>query len=77
MRFKLTTSGHFYTEASAEPLRKLGFKFDSYRGGSKLEKIQDSEIEIDSLEALMDFVSDWGEIVLTDDTIEICDYYRE
>jgi len=79
MKFKLRTSGNFYSPKDIEPLEALGFKFEDTSLVDKKTKykIEDAEVEINSLEQLMEFVSKYGEIVLSNDAIEIYDDYRE
>lgn len=82
MKFKLNSSGNFY-DSEPEELVKLGFKFRktkdpliSTRISFYKEKSGD-DIEINSLEKLVDFIKEFGEVVMSDDSIEIYDDYRE
>ena len=79
MKFNLTTSGWRYTdEDKVRELAKYGLTFEPVkppRRGWLHDK--DGEVEISTLEELMQFVSEWGQIVLSADTVEIYDAYRE
>lgn len=80
MKFKLTTSGHFYTAEEAEPLEKLGFVFkktDDGRHASKAYNCPEVEIEINTLDELIQFIKEWRCIAMYDGSIEIYDDYRE
>ncbi len=94
MKFKLDTSGSFYNQEKMEPLKVLGFKFRKSREvygkeyWSGLEEFyKDSsvqpEIELNSLEELIDLCEKFGEVVVRKDwsgngnTLEIYDDYRE
>ncbi len=79
MKFKLATSTWRYEdEGEIRELAKYGLKFEPcpppHRGWLLDE---DGEVEINTLEELMQFVAKWGQIVLNADTIEIYDGYRE
>jgi hypothetical protein len=84
MKFRIETSGSFYSEDDAEKLKKLGFTFEKdnfyppeasqllYKTGGEVFR------DIGTLEELMSFVSEWGgTVILTEDEIEIYDHYRE
>lgn len=82
MKFKLETAGCLYKKEDKEKLEKLGFIFDSgenswegYRYRKKRGVVV--EIEISSMEELVDFVREHGDIVFSGNTIEIYDDYRE
>ena len=83
MKFKLTTSGSFYNEEDAKKLAGLGFVLEQYKDSVVSEQHEyylpngEATIEIETLDALMKFVKEWGDIVLSKDTIEIYDDYRE
>lgn len=87
MKLKLITSGRFYEEDDKVNLEKLGFKFKTTKEmyGKEtikkwyLEKDDDSPIyiEINSIEELMNFVREWGNVIISCDEIEIYDNYRE
>ena len=77
MKFTLSTSGHFYPQADRrKELEEIGFTFkpSDYKGFT----IEGSpEIEINSLEELIQFANKFGEIIVGDGSIEIYDDYRE
>ena len=85
MKFKLTTSGSFYNEEDAKKLAGLGLPLEKNNDGPCATRFEywlkpsepTVEIEIETLDALMEFVKEWGDIVLSEDTIEIYDDYRE
>lgn len=87
MEFKLTTTGDYYSKEDADALESLGFKFEYMNMGyfkKKYRKIVDRvPLTVTSLEELLDFVNEWGEIVISEDVdpgryqIEIYDGYRE
>lgn len=78
MKFKLYTAGNFYPEEKdRQRLQKLGFSFKntgSYHGPS-IEG--DPEIEINTLEELMQFIEVYGSIILDKSNIQIYDDYVE
>lgn len=77
MKFTLSTSGHFYPQADRrKELEEIGFTFNpsNYKGFT----IEGSpEIEINSLEELIQFANKFGEIIVGDGSIEIYNDYRE
>lgn len=77
MKFTLSTSGHFYPQADRrKELEEIGFTFKP--SDYKDFTIEGSpEIEINSLEELIQFADKFGEIILRDYSIEIYDDYRE
>ena len=77
MKFELSTSKYFYpNETERIELSKLGFTFrpSEYKeyviGGT-------TEIEINSLEELIEFSKEFGELIIEDKSIEIYNGYRE
>ena len=79
MKFTLTTTGDFYTdEDQIEKLKGLGFEFtqDSLLNIFEIKE-GSKEIEINSLEDLVKFTENYGEIILNENEIEIYDDYRE
>lgn len=85
MKFNLTTAGTHYSHADAFKLEELGFRFESdikfYEDIKEFDtcyKIYSPpEIEINSLEELMNFIKKWGKCVVTNSTIIIYDDYIE
>lgn len=93
MKFKLTTSGTFYSESGKKEFEKLGFTFkrseDVYKDYSWVTRWAGSqeyymnygsvEIEINSLEELLAFAREWGDIIIDGDNneLEIYNDYRE
>ncbi len=80
MKFKVTSSGSFYSKEQKVKLEELGFEFssDAYFVDTPWYKEKDgNDIEVKTLGALLSFVNVWGSVVLTIDTIEIYDEYRE
>lgn len=79
MKFTLTTTGYFYTdEDQIEKLKGLGFEFTQDALLNIFEiKEGSKEIEINSLEDLVKFTENYGEIILNENEIEIYDDYRE
>lgn len=80
MKFNLSTAGVFYTKEQAEKLKELGFTFSSkeHNPTGRLHKEpSDVEIEISTLEELITFSQEWGELIVSDGYIEIYDDYRE
>jgi hypothetical protein len=85
MRFELSTSGSFYDPGSVKDLEKLGFTFEVLKDPmfsdlkGKLHKTNTEPvtIEIDTLEELVAFAKEWGELVVDSESIEIYDDYRE
>ena len=80
MKFKVTTSGSFYTKDEAEKLKSLGFTF----GVNEYDEMRRpyltgdyDEVEISTLEELISFSNYWGDIIVSDGKIEIYDDYRE
>jgi hypothetical protein len=79
MKFKIDTSGFFYSVEEAKKLEDLGFTFEKYeyRGHQFHKTSKLIEIEINSLDELLKFVKEYGPIILKEDEIEIYDNYRE
>lgn len=85
MKFTVRTTGAFYTPDEAAKLEKLGFQF-SDRGETfwenepktRYNNCNHVEVEINTLEELLAFADEWGEVIISDDnTLEIYDDYRE
>ena len=80
MIYSLSTSGSFYSDGySMKELEKLGFAFTPCESPKNTFYIinDSAQIEINSLEELIAFVNKYGRIVLTNDSIEIYNSYRE
>jgi hypothetical protein len=77
MEFTITTSGHFYPNKERRTeLEKIGFTFrpSDYK---EFIIVGRPTIEIKNLNGLIQFSDKWGEIIISDGTIEIYDDYRE
>ena len=86
MIFKLITSGDFYPEHDKIKLEKLGFKFKKSMNdmtqivsNENHYKIENNSItiEINNLSELMKVIEEYGDIIISKNTIEIYDSYRE
>jgi hypothetical protein len=82
MKFKLRTSGHYSEEDPGKTaLEELGFKFEPYTSpfyrDDRFELSGSPEIEINTLQELMQFAAKFEEIVIKKDSIEIVNDYRE
>lgn len=79
MNFELITSGYFYSQKEKEALEKLGFRFklDTSKKNISYCKEEDSQIELNSLEDLMNLVKDYGDVIVSIGRVEIYDNYRE
>lgn len=87
MKFNLTTSGCFYKDKDKIKLGQLGFRFKTteevYGEFTHKEWYKDEDfenpvtIEINTLEELIQFVKEWGEIIISEDGIKIYDDYIE
>jgi hypothetical protein len=75
MIYKISIAEHFYEEKD-ENLEKLGFSFEQ-QGSYEYMIDGDPTIEISSLEELQKFVREYGNIVLSEDSITIYNGYLE
>ena len=78
MKFELITTGYWYNKENVKPLIELGIPFineiDKYRKDDSI----DTFIEINTLEELMEIIKKTKtSIIVSEDTIEIYDGYRE
>jgi len=88
MKFTVTTASCHYTSAKAQKLISLGFEMEAdersmipddwYRPfWRSLDHAENTgEVEINTLEELMAFVDEWGDILLDADSIQIYDAWR-
>ena len=76
MKFELITTESVYNEDEIEELKPLGFEFN-FKNGGYWKTNKEVSIEINSIDELMDFIKQYGRIVIEDNTIEIYDDYRE
>ena len=81
MRFKLTKASDWNSTEDKIKYEKLGFKFepekDSYFKHTPWYTVENSEIEFNTLEELLNFIKKYGEIILYEDEITIYDDYIE
>jgi hypothetical protein len=87
MKFTVTTTDYIYNIDEAEKLMGLGFEFEGSSNASRLRiTTKDPEIEINTIDELMEFVKKFGDIVVSEPLfpekdanpkIEIYDGYRE
>lgn len=78
MKFNLRTSGVFYQNSdTVSRLEKLGFEFEPSDYKEFIITDKRPEIEFSSLEELISFANEHGEIIVMGDTIEIYNDYRE
>lgn len=75
MKFKLTTVAYFYpNEINRKNLEKLGFEFKLIKGN--YSKVPDEiTIEINTLEELINFTKEYGEIIISENRMQIFDGY--
>ena len=77
MKFNLQTERYIYTEKDKAALEELGFKFYKYDDRWIIEWGVNPEIEISTLEELMQFSDKHGPIVIDAGGITICDNVME
>jgi len=78
MKFELSTSGYFYPdEAKRVKLEEIGFTFKpSYFMEYKITDVK-PEIEINTIDELIQFTAKYGEIIVSGETIKLYDDYLE
>jgi hypothetical protein len=76
MKFRLITSGDFYTKQEKEELESVGFSFKVH-DIERFINTEGTEIEISSLEELIALSERFGHLIVNPETIEIYDSYRE
>lgn len=72
MRFKLRTVADYYNELDRERMVRLGFTMTTngdarYGMHDALVKSGDPEIDVDSIEELMEFVLEHGDVIVSAD----------
>ena len=84
MTFNLTTTGSFYSTKQKERLEQLGFEFELEPNDKNFIHLGDwhkteksCSITMHSLEDLLEFQKEWGDLILTEDTIQLYDDYNE
>lgn len=78
MKFTLSTSGIFYPDkAKREKLEEIGFTFKPSNYKEFTITDIEPEIEINTIDELIQFTAKYGEIIVMGETIEIYDNYRE
>jgi len=77
MKFNLQTERYTYTEKDKTVLEELGFKFEKHGDRWVIEWGVNPEIEISTLEELMQFSDKHGPIVIDAAGITICDDVME
>jgi len=65
MRFKLRTVGDYYNERDLERMVSLGFTMTP--NGDALVKSGDPEIDVDSIEELMELALEHGDVIVSAD----------
>jgi len=76
MKFELDKATGSNTDLEKEKYEKLGFKYSKY-GEYWYNNFPGPTIEISTLEELMEFVREYGKIVLKEGKITIYDTYLE
>ena len=80
MEFKLETASSIYSRFSrrdhVQKLKDLGFTFRRFDGGNVAIKSKPS-IVVNSIEDLMKLIKNFGDIVVSEDTIIIYDGFLE
>ena len=77
MEYNLQTERYTYTEKDKAALEELGFKFEKYGDRWCVKWGVNPEIEISTLEELMQFSDKHGPIVIDAGGITICDDVME
>ena len=76
MKFKLKTTRVAYRENQIDDLKSIGFQFER-RNDDDFRIVNDPEIEFNSVEEIVEFSKDWGELIIDEDVLEIYDDWRE
>ena len=84
MKFRLTKTSHYVTNEAKIRYEKLGFHFlpNTWDYNKEQKPWEDDDafkvlpLNIESLQDLLDFVREFGRIVLEKDSIEIYDWYQ-
>jgi len=82
MKFRLTTTGNLYWAEEAKKLEKLGFEFregeSAWEGKIVFYKKESNlTVEINNLDELLAFQKEWGDLILSENKIQIYDDYAE
>ena len=79
MIFEVSTSGRFYNDnAHKKRLEKIGFKFVESDIVRPFRKVTETvTVEIINLDQLISFSKKFGELIVSNGSIEIYDNYRE
>jgi len=78
MKFKVKTLGYHYSQGDAIVLHgALGFEFSVCPDSDELKIEGEGSIELNTIDDVVDFISDYGEIIWCGDTITIYDGYNE
>lgn len=78
MEFELSTAGYFYpNKEDRMKYEKLGFKFEPSDYLQFKKSNGNPKITLNSLDDLIKFSNEFGEIIVSDGHIEIYDNYRE
>jgi hypothetical protein len=77
MKFKISTTGSFYSNKDdISRLEKIGFSFNDIQSEHGFYIKGKPIIEINTIEELLNFTAIHGEVIISDDSIEIFDDYR-
>ena len=78
MEFELSITGHIYpNEEDRMKYEKLGFKFEPSNYLQFKKSNGNPKITFNSLDDLIKFANEFGDIIVSDGHIEIYDDYRE
>jgi len=83
MIFEITTTSWDYDKEDSDKLKTIGFEFKTeshanLKGYERYSK-KDKKVfkEINSIDELMEFVKQYKQVIIYENTIEIYDNYRE
>ena len=79
MKFELRTATPYYNDSDALKLRALGFQFVVNEWAGDQNEISDKpvEVEINSIDELMEFSKKYGDLIIRDGGIIIYDGHIE
>lgn len=81
MKFTVTTAGYFYDASKLSKYESIGFTFKDYKDHSDRVVIDNREVEVElsTLDDLMAFSENFGQLVVSNDppNITIYDDYLE
>jgi hypothetical protein len=77
VKFKVATLRETYTPSQAKKLKELGFRFRPLVDSDDVDIRGNGEVSLHTIEDVVDFIAEYGEVIWNKNAITLYDGYNE